>query len=299
MKRRTIRVAAAGTLEQALRPELGPEAGAYVARGAVYLEGRRERRPSTPVRAGQVLSVVLEEGGVAVLARAELTALGVLFEDAALLAVDKPPGLTAQPTEGRAGESLWDLASAHLGHEAGLVHRLDRETSGVTVFGKTPAATTALAAAFREGHARKRYLAVTGPGLPAEGTVDLPLSRDPSRPGRWRASRQANGIDALTRFRRLYDGAFCVVELFPETGRTHQLRAHLAALGCPIAGDARYGGPRVLAGLAAERCLLHAQRLELPHPRTQAPSVFEARAPGDLARFLAAAGLDERGAPQG
>ncbi len=282
----------AGTLEQALRPELGGEASAYVARGAVYLDGRRERRPSTPVRAGQVLSVVLEEGGRAALARAELPLLCVLFEDADMLAVDKPAGLTAQPTEGRAGESLWDLASAHLGYEAGLVHRLDRETSGVTVFGKTPPATTALAAAFREGHARKRYLAVTGPGLLAEGTVDLPLSKDPSRPGRWRATRKANGIDALTRLRRLYDGAFCVVELFPETGRTHQLRAHLTALGCPIAGDARYGGPRMLAGIPAERCLLHAQRLEMPHPRTRAPAVFSSRAPADLARFLEAAGLD-------
>jgi 23S rRNA pseudouridine1911/1915/1917 synthase len=295
MKRRTIRVAAAGTLEQALRPELGAEASAYVARGAVYLDGRRERRPATPVRQGQVLSVVLEEGGLAVLAKAALPALAVLSEDAALLAVHKPAGLTAQPTEGRAGESLWDLASAHLGHEAGLVHRLDRETSGVTVFGKTSPATTALAAAFREGTARKRYLAVTGPGLPAEGTVDLPLSKDPSRPGRFRATRKANGVDALTRFRRLYDGAFCVVELFPETGRTHQLRAHLTALGCPIAGDARYGGPRELAGMTAERCLLHAQRLELPHPRTGTPAVFDAPAPEDLARFLAAAGLDANG----
>lgn len=295
MKRRTIRVASAGTLEQALRPELGADASAYVARGAVYLDGRRERRPATPVREGQVLSVVLEEGGRAALARTELPALSVLFEDADVLAVDKPAGLTAQPTEGRAGESLWDLASAYLGHEAGLVHRLDRETSGVTVFGKTPAATTALAAAFREGHARKRYLAVTGPGLPAEGTVDLPLSKDPSRPGRFRATRKANGIDALTRFRRLHDGAFCVVELFPETGRTHQLRAHLTALGCPIAGDARYGGLRTLAGMAAERCLLHAQGLELPHPRTRAPALFGARAPADLARFLGAARLDGDG----
>jgi len=295
MKRRSFQVPGPGTLAQVLQPTLGGEAAAFVARGAVYVDGRRVRRGDAPVRAGQVISVVLEEGGLASLAEAAAPpALEVLFEDAEVLAVDKPAGITAQPTEGRVGDSLVDLAGAHLGHPAGLVHRLDRETSGVTVFGKTPGATTALAAAFREGTARKRYLAVTGPGLPASGVIDLPLSKDPSRPGRWRATRAANGIPALTRFERLADGDFCVVALFPETGRTHQLRAHLAALGCPIAGDARYGGPRQLAGLQASRCLLHAERLSLPHPASGARVEYVSPVPGDLARFLERAGLTPR-----
>jgi 23S rRNA pseudouridine1911/1915/1917 synthase len=292
MKRRSFQVPGPGTLAQALVPVLGADAAAWVARGAVYVDGRRQRRADAPVRAGQVVSVVLEEGGVSALApAAPPPSLKVLAEDAELLAVDKPAGITAQPTEGRAGESLVDLAGAYLGRPAGLVHRLDRETSGVTVFGKTPAATSALAAAFREGTAHKRYLAVTGPGLPPAGVIDLPLSKDPSRPGRYRATRAANGVPALTRYERLCDGPFCVVALYPQTGRTHQLRAHLAALGCPIAGDARYGGPPELDGLAAGRCLLHAERLSLPHPRSGEPVALVSPVPADLALFLARAGL--------
>jgi len=292
MKRRSFQVPGPGTLEQVLQPTLGGEAAAWVARGAVYVDGRRQRRPDVALRAGQVVSVVLEEGGVSALAPSEpAPSLRVLAEDAEVLAVDKPAGITAQPTEGRAGDSLVDLASAYLGREAGLVHRLDRETSGVTIFGKTAAATTALAAAFREGAAHKRYLAVTGPGLPAAGVIDLPLSKDPSRPGRYRATRTANGVPALTRYERLSDGPFCVVALCPQTGRTHQLRAHLSALGCPIAGDVRYGGPASLDGLAAGRCLLHAERLSLPHPRMGHRAEYVSPVPDDLARFLDQAGV--------
>jgi 23S rRNA pseudouridine1911/1915/1917 synthase len=241
-----------------------------------------------------VVAVVLEEGGRSVLEApaAPPPSLSILFEDAELIAVDKPAGITAQPTEGRVGDSLVDLVSARLGRPAGLVHRLDRETSGVTVFGKTARATTALAAEFRDGRARKRYLAATGPGLPPSGTVDLPLSKDPSRPGRWRASRAANGVPALTDFRTLYAGPeYCLVELLPHTGRTHQLRAHLTALGAPILGDSRYGGAARAGGLSASRCLLHAQALALSHPRTGQPLSIESPVPEDLRRFFEHAGI--------
>jgi 23S rRNA pseudouridine1911/1915/1917 synthase len=269
------------------------EARKLVEVGAVYVGGKRVRDAGLRLGEGQVVSVVLEEAGQSPLAAApSAPALRVLFEDADVLAVDKPAGVNAQPTEGRVGGSLVDLASAHLGREAGLVHRLDKETSGVTVFGKTPQATSALAAEFREGHARKRYLAATGPGLPPSGTVDLPLSRDPSRPGRWRATRAANGVPAETDFRTLYaSGDFCLVELLPRTGRTHQLRAHLTALGAPILGDARYGGEPKAGGLIAPRCLLHAQALELHHPGTGKPLHVESPVPEDLLRFFTAAGV--------
>jgi 23S rRNA pseudouridine1911/1915/1917 synthase len=299
VKRRTFQAEGAQvgrSVVEAVAAELGmpvEQARALVEAGAVYLAGRRCREPEARLRAGQVVAVVLEEGGHSPLeAPAPPPPLSILFEDAALIAVDKPAGITAQPTEGRVGGSLVDVVSARLGAPAGLVHRLDRETSGVTVFGKTAQATSALAAEFREGHARKRYLAATGPGLPESGTVDLPLSKDPSRPGRWRASRTANGVPALTHFRTLYAGeAFCLVELLPQTGRTHQLRAHLTALGAPILGDARYGGAAQAAGLAAPRCLLHAQALQLAHPGTGQRLLLEAPVPEDLRRFLDQAGL--------
>ncbi|MBN1205841.1 MAG: RluA family pseudouridine synthase [Myxococcaceae bacterium] len=294
MKRRTFQAEGAlvgRPLAEAVAEQLGvpvAEARRLVEAGAVYLAGRRCREASTALRAGQVVAVVLEEGG-----RSPLEAplapppLSILFEDEELVAVDKPAGVTAQPTEGRVGDSLVDQVSARLGRPAGLVHRLDRETSGVTVFGKTASATSALAAEFREGCARKRYVAATGPGLPASGTVDLPLSRDPSRPGRWRASRTANGVPALTHFRTLHAGDdFCLVELLPHTGRTHQLRAHLTALQAPILGDKRYGGAATAGGLPAPRCLLHAQALELAHPRTGQPLRLEAPLPEDLRRFF-------------
>ncbi len=301
MKRRTFRVETAQVgrpLGEVLAEVLalpGEEVARLVDVGAVYVGGRRSRDVRARLDAQQVVTVVLEEGGVSPLAPAAtpVAALRVLFEDAAVIAVDKPAGMTAQPTEGRVGDSLVDRVGTHLGRPAGLVHRLDRETSGVTVFGKSPEATAALAGEFREGRAHKRYLAAVGPvALPPSGTIDLPLSRDPSRPGRWRATRAANGIPALTLFRVLYAGPdFHLVELLPQTGRTHQLRAHLTALGAPILGDARYGGAPRAGSLAAPRCLLHAQALEIAHPRSGSPLRFEAPLPEDLALYFTAAGL--------
>jgi 23S rRNA pseudouridine1911/1915/1917 synthase len=301
MKRRTFRVDpphAQRPLGEALAAELNlprEEAERLVSVGAVYVAGRRCRDPKAKLTPGQVVTAVLEEGGQSPLAAAPDSApeLRVLHEDADVIAVDKPAGMTAQPTEGRVGDSLVDRVGAHLKRPAGLVHRLDRETSGVTVFGKTPQATTALAEEFREGRARKRYLAAVGPvELSSQGVIDLPLSKDPSRPGRWRATRAANGIPALTEYRVLHAGAdFCLVELLPQTGRTHQLRAHLTALGAPILGDKRYGGAAEAGGIPAPRCLLHAQALELAHPRTGQPVRFEAPVPEDLARFFETSGV--------
>lgn len=276
MKRRTFDSAGGGTVAAAVARGLGvplAEAAALVGAGAVYVLGKRARDADATVRAGATLTVVLEEGGREVTAAAApRPPLVVLYEDADVLAVDKPAGLTAQPTPGRAGDSLVDLVSAPLGHDAGLVHRLDKDTSGVTVFGKHPAATSRLAAAFREGRATKQYLAVTKAGLPASGTIDLPLSKDPSRPGRWRASARANGVPAHTRFTRLADGAVSLVHLFPQTGRTHQLRAHLAGIGHPIVGDRLYGGA------PGPRCLLHAWRLSLDGLELEAPIPADLRA---------------------
>lgn len=278
VKRRSFTADTDAPLEALVARELSltpAQATGLVTSGAVYLDGRRAR-PNAQVRTGMRLMVVLEEGGVSVAERAQpLPSLVVLFENAELLVVDKPAGITAQPTPGRVGDSLLDLASAYLGRTAGLVHRLDRETSGVTLFGKTKEATSRLAGHFREGRASKEYLAVTAPGLPESGTIDLPLSKDPSRPGRWRASRSANGLEALTRYSRLATSpAASSVALFPQTGRTHQLRAHLAGIGFPIIGDRLYGGPE------GPRCLLHARRLSIDG------HTFEAGVPSDLAAWL-------------
>lgn len=281
MKRRTFTVEKPSRIEAVLRGALAlarDEAIALVDRGAVYVDGRRAKDAAARVAEGAKVMVVLEESGEPVTApAARAPALWVLYEDAEVLAVNKPPGITAQPTPGRVGDSLVDLATAYLRRTAGLVHRLDRETSGVTIFGKTPRATSALAEAFREGRAKKEYLAVTASGLPASGVIDLPLSKDPSRPGRWRASKSANGISAETHFTKLSDdGAVAVVALFPQTGRTHQLRAHLAGIGFPIVGDRLYGGAE------GPRCLLHAHCLEIDDLSIEAP------VPEELGKYLPA-----------
>lgn len=283
-----------GPLVEVLAAVLGEDASQAherIARGSVWVDGRRARVATVVLRAGQILTVVLEEAGADVLAPpTPPPPLAVVYRDEACIAVAKPSGINAQATPGRVDENLLGEVSRLLGHPAGLVHRLDRETSGVTVFGITKQDTSALAAAFREGTAHKRYLAVCGPALEGHGQggrVDLPLSRDPSRPGRFRASRKAHGVSAVTDWSLLHAGAdHALVALFPRTGRTHQLRAHLTALEAPICGDARYGGARMVAGQAAERCLLHAQALLLPHPRTGKPLLLEAPLPEDVERVF-------------
>jgi 23S rRNA pseudouridine1911/1915/1917 synthase len=258
VKRRTLTAPRDGTLEELL--EAPPE---VITRGGAYVDGRRCRDPKMRVKKGAVLVAVLEETGRAPPAETT-TPLRVLFEDEGLIAVDKPAGLLTQPGPG-GGVSLLELVSKRLGREAGLVHRLDRETSGVVVFGKTKEVTRALAAAFRDGTAKKQYVAIVLAELPGRGEIDLPLSRDPSRPGRWRATQKANGVPAFTRYEAKRSGAYTIVTLFPETGRTHQLRAHLAALNAPIVGDRLYGGAE------GARCLLHAQTLTIVGRTIEAP----------------------------
>jgi 23S rRNA pseudouridine1911/1915/1917 synthase len=288
VKRRVFDVAPAeaGPLGRLLAARLAAsaaEVAALVRRGAVYLGGRRALRADVPVAAGERVLVVLSEGGRSVLAEeASPPPLRILYQDAFLLAVDKPAGLPAQATPGGA-TGLAALVSAHLGQPAGLVHRLDRETTGVTLFGLTRTATAALAASFRAGEVKKQYLAATGPALSAAGTIELPLSRDPARRGRWRATQKANGVPAVTEFRRLGGGAgHALAVLWPRTGRTHQLRAHLAALGAPILGDVRYGGARTLGGRAIARCLLHAHAVAFPHPERGEMLTLVADVPADL-----------------
>jgi 23S rRNA pseudouridine1911/1915/1917 synthase len=265
------------------------DARALLVRGAVYLRGKRTEALDARVKAGDKVLVVLEESGVSVLVpEAQPAPLRVVFQDAHLLAVDKPAGLPAQATPGGA-TSLSALATRHLGHPAGLVHRLDKGTTGLTLFAVTAEATSFLALAFRTGKVRKQYLAATGPGLPERGTVSLPLSRDPSRPGRWRASARAHGVEAVTDFRRLGAHAgYALAVLWPKTGRTHQLRAHLASQGAPLLGDTLYGGAR---DARVVRPVLHAHVLEFPHPATGARLTLVAPLPEDLLGLFVASGL--------
>jgi 23S rRNA pseudouridine1911/1915/1917 synthase len=255
--------------------------------GGVFLDGKRCKVAGRIVRAGQAVVVNLEEGGRAAPEVAPLDRSRLLHADAHLAAVDKPAGVPAQPTLTTDRGTLPELVSALLGGPVTLVHRLDRDTSGVTVFARTPEAAAALAEAFRTGTPEKTYLALCARApSPPEGRIDAPLGKDPGRAGLRRVDPA--GDAAATRYRTLRASDLAaLVEARPETGRTHQIRVHLAHLGAPLLGDARYGGPRRVGEVSIPRVLLHARRLELEHPVTRERLVFEAAVPEDLG------GIDE------
>ena len=186
--------------------------------------------------------------------------------DDAFVVLDKPAGLLSVPGRGEAGRvNLWSIAQAQW-PDVQVVHRLDMATSGLIVLARGDAAQRALSASFREREVDKRYVAVVH-GLPCDdaGEVDLPLIADwPNRP-RQKVDRVA-GKPSLTRWRVLQRDTAqgrTRLELEPVTGRSHQLRVHLAAIGHAIVGDPLYGPPTP----EAPRLLLHAQRLAFPHPR--------------------------------
>lgn len=204
----------------------------------------------------------------------------VIAEDEHLLAFNKPAGLAVQ---GGAGvtRSLEDLLAAFAksnGKRPRLVHRLDRETSGVIIAARTKPAAAFFSEAFASRAAHKTYLAIVCGGAPEPraGEIDLPLKKS-SRRGLDIMEVADGGQSALTRYRTLSaTSASALLELEPETGRMHQLRAHLAAIGRPIAGDGKYGGLFNVAGVEIPSLTLHAAVLDLPHPagerrRYQAP----------------------------
>lgn len=215
--------------------------------------------------------------------------VAVLHEDAHLLAVDKPAGRLVIPGRDGAEPSLRAELEARFGR-LWVVHRLDRSTSGVLVLARTAAAHRALNLAFDRGEPRKRYLALVRGVPPEEQRIEVAIA--PGRKGRMRpaAPDDPRGKPSATVVRRLEafpahplgGGPLALVEALPETGRTHQIRVHLAALGAPLLGDARYGGPRRVGEVAVPRVMLHAARLELPHPATGARMVFEAAPPEDF-----------------
>ena len=217
---------------------------------------------------------------------AEDIALDIIFEDADMLVVNKPPGMTVHPSPGHTTSTLVNAILAHCTDlsgiggvlRPGIVHRLDRDTSGVIVVAKNDAAHNALAKQLKDRTVEKTYVAlVEGTPKPAEGVIDAPIARDPRNRQRMAivdaAARPSRRTSVIERF----DGT-SLVEARPKTGRTHQIRVHLAAIGHPIIGDRVYGKPSQLVA----RQFLHARRIVFAHPRTGERVEFEAPLPADL-----------------
>ncbi len=211
---------------------------------------------------------------------AELAAM-VIYRDAHVIVLDKPHGLAVQGGPGIVRHLDGMLDALRFGEEdrPRLVHRLDRDTSGVLVLGRTPAATAALAAAFRTREAKKTYWAVVvGQPEPAGGRVDMPLARVPGPRGE-RTGFAPEGQRAITDYDTVeaVSKRAALMEMRPLTGRTHQLRVHAAeALRCPILGDGKYGGERAHMDGLAKELHLHARALAIPHP---AGGLLEVAAP--------------------
>lgn len=258
-------------------------ATAAVRAGQVFVDGQRVRDPASRVEMG--VRVRWHPPPI----ESTEAEVPVLFEDRDLLIVDKPAGMAVNASETSVAEALVE----RLGPRATLVHRLDRGTTGVLAFAKNARAAAALSKAFANRSVGKRYLAVVEEAASIEATFEGRIAKDRRRP-RARAVHPG-GKAAETAVRTLGLGDdFTIVEARPRTGRTHQIRVHLAHAGRPILGDTLYGGPAAVR-LGGEvrriaRPLLHA--LELTLPRELGGHRFRASLPPDVAVFFEAAGLD-------
>jgi 23S rRNA pseudouridine1911/1915/1917 synthase len=301
--------------------------------GDVLVNGEREKA-SMKLRGGEQIAVTGEPRPEPLKAMAEDIPLDVVYEDSDLAVVNKPAGMTVHAGSGQNEDarSKGTLVNALLHRfkklsstggdlRPGIVHRLDKDTSGLIVVAKNDRAHAALGEMFASRQIRKTYLAlVQGKVERARGTINAAVSRDPTRRTRMTTQPNENARSAVSHYeivRRLANrfGQFTLVRVRIETGRTHQIRVHMASIGHPVVGDTLYGGAGQLtdqvAAQAAQskaarrkadperlrlgRNFLHAAKLEFPHPKTGKPLQLEAPLPPELESFLASLDADVTG----
>ncbi|MFI5272064.1 MAG: RluA family pseudouridine synthase [Ktedonobacterales bacterium] len=272
------------------------QAQAAIGAGRVSVNGK-PAKASLPLEAGMSVTLAPPALPVASEPRAigtRVPPLPIVFEDAHLLVVNKPAGVVVHPAPGHPDGTLVDALRAYLpglatGDDAtrpGIVHRLDKDTSGLLIVAKTAPAHTGLAEQMKDHRMVKRYLALVEGHLSApEGVVEAPIGRDRRFRQRMAVVAEATGgRPARTRFRTLGERhGRTLLELQLETGRTHQIRVHLAAVQHPVVGDETYGRHQLPQ---PARQFLHASHLEFAHPISGEWLVFEAPLPEDLMTFL-------------
>ncbi|MGA2982404.1 MAG: RluA family pseudouridine synthase [Terriglobia bacterium] len=267
--------------------------------GLVTVGSAPAKKSGEEIEAGAHISVSAEHGESR--ATPEDLPLDIVYEDADVLVVNKAAGMVVHVGAGVNSGTLVNallhhikaLSSAGGEQRPGIVHRLDKMTSGLVVVAKNDAAHRRLSEQFKSREVHKTYVALVHGRVAADtGQIARAVGRDPRR----RTRMKAGGIaprEALTKYRVLRRFAhFTLVEAMPQTGRTHQIRVHLASLGHPVVGDTTYGAPaKVRLGGSEEptltRTFLHAARLAFAHPVTGAPLQFEAPLPGELTAYLA------------
>ena len=249
--------------------------------------------PKTKVRGGEKIRLAPTPDPAAVAALPEPIALDIIHEDAALLVINKPAGLVVHPGSGNWSGTLLNALLAHAPQlaaipRAGIVHRLDKDTSGLLVVAKTLTAQTDLVRQLQARSVKREYFALVHGKIARDGKIEAPVGRHPTR--RTRMAVSARGKTALTYYyiQHRYPHA-TLLRCRLETGRTHQIRVHLQSIGHPLVGDPTYGR-RADDPLLAKfpRQALHAQRLELTHPVSGQRRAWEAPLPTDLQRLLAA-----------
>ncbi len=264
---------------------------ALIRAGRVTLDGQPVKAHQR-VRPGMHIALTLPPPTPSALV-AQAMPLAILFEDDDLIVIAKPAGLVVHPAAGHPDGTLVNALLHHcrdlpgIGGEArpGIVHRLDRDTTGVLVAAKTETALAGLVAQFQAGTVDKEYLAlVHGRPTPATGTIDTLIGRSAADRKKMSA-RPAHGRRAVTHYQvaRRY-GDWTLLRLRIDTGRTHQIRVHLAHIGHPVVGDPTYGRHRAVPGVS--RQMLHAARLAFTHPRTGERLAFEAPLPPDFANLI-------------
>lgn len=275
----------------------------------VTVDGTVEDAPRFLLKTGMCVALTEPEVS-APEAVAEPFTFPILFEDDDFLVIDKPPGVVVHPAAGNPSGTVVnallgrypDWAARHPGDESrpGIVHRLDKDTSGCLAVAKNSAAQFKLAEAFSGRVTRKKYLAlVRGVPKTPTGEIDLPIGRHPVNRQKM-AVEPRRGKEAHTVWRLLASGELCgshvaLLEVAIFTGRTHQIRVHLSHIGFPVLGDELYGGSRTaIAG--ATRQMLHAWKLDLPHPKTGEMRHFVSPVPADMAALIRELPLDDESA---